>query len=112
MQWRGEKLDKKDFLGKSDPFLVFHRINDATRCLPCKATQRDNLPWLASTTVVHRTDYIRNTLNPVWLPIQIPLRTLCAGNRDRSTSLSEPQKGPGRREEWDLKRVPDRVLRL
>jgi len=27
MQFCGNKLDKKDFFGKSDPFLVFYRSN-------------------------------------------------------------------------------------
>ena len=27
----GEKLDKKDFFGKSDPFLVFYRCNEDNR---------------------------------------------------------------------------------
>lgn len=26
--FRGEGLDKKDFFGKSDPFLVFHKANE------------------------------------------------------------------------------------
>lgn len=28
MQFCGTKLDKKDFFGKSDPFLVFYRSNE------------------------------------------------------------------------------------
>ena len=28
MQWCGKKLDKKDFFGKSDPFLLFYRSNE------------------------------------------------------------------------------------
>ena len=28
MQLRGEDLDKKDFFGKSDPFLVFYKVNE------------------------------------------------------------------------------------
>ncbi|XP_037395865.1 copine-8 isoform X3 [Pygocentrus nattereri] len=33
MQFCGNKLDKKDFFGKSDPFLVFYRSNeDGTSC--------------------------------------------------------------------------------
>lgn len=31
MQWKGIKLDKKDFLGKSDPFLQFYRQNNDGR---------------------------------------------------------------------------------
>lgn len=28
LQFCGNKLDKKDFFGKSDPFLVFYRSNE------------------------------------------------------------------------------------
>ena len=31
MQWCGKKLDKKDFFGKSDPYLLFHRSNEDGR---------------------------------------------------------------------------------
>lgn len=31
MQFRAHKLDKKDFFGKSDPFLTFYRANEDGR---------------------------------------------------------------------------------
>lgn len=31
MQFRAHKLDKKDFFGKSDPFLAFYRANEDGR---------------------------------------------------------------------------------
>ena len=31
-QFQGLKLDKKDFFGKSDPFLTFSRSNEDGRC--------------------------------------------------------------------------------
>ena len=31
MQWCGKKLDKKDFFGKSDPYLQFYRSNEDGR---------------------------------------------------------------------------------
>ncbi len=31
MQWKATKLDKKDFFGKSDPYLVFYRANEDGR---------------------------------------------------------------------------------
>ncbi|KTG40449.1 hypothetical protein cypCar_00007686 [Cyprinus carpio] len=34
MQFCGNKLDKKDFFGKSDPFLVFYRSNEDGTFLP------------------------------------------------------------------------------
>ncbi|XP_078342842.1 copine-8-like isoform X2 [Oculina patagonica] len=67
LQFKGHKLDKKDFFGKSDPFLVFYRCNE------------DN-----SYTAVHRTEVIKNTLNPTWKPFTIHARALCNGDYDRS----------------------------
>lgn len=66
MNFVGIELDKKDLFGKSDPFLIFYRSNDNGSYLP-----------------VHKTEYIRKTLNPVWKPIIIPARVLCAGDHDR-----------------------------
>ena len=34
LQLKGHKLDKKDFFGKSDPFLVFYRCNEDNRLVP------------------------------------------------------------------------------
>ena len=31
LQFNGKKLDKKDFFGKSDPFLTFYRCNEDNR---------------------------------------------------------------------------------
>ncbi|XP_073229947.1 copine-8-like isoform X2 [Porites lutea] len=67
LQFNGKKLDKKDFFGKSDPFLVFYRCNE------------DN-----SYTACHRTEVIKNTLNPTWKPFSIQARALCNGDYDRS----------------------------
>jgi copine 5/8/9 len=63
--WCGKGLDKKDFLGKSDPFLIIS-----------KKDQHGNL------TAVHRTEVIKYTLNPTWLPFAVPLQKLCNGNYD------------------------------
>ncbi|KAH3880662.1 copine-8-like isoform X2 [Dreissena polymorpha] len=106
MQFQGIKLDKKDFFGKSDPYLEFFRVNE------------DN-----SYTVVHRTEIIKNTLNPTWAPCRIPARTLSNGDYDRnilvkcwdwnssgnpdligefSTNLRELTKGPGTNNHYEL----------
>uniref|UniRef100_A0A8C8CU43 Copine-2 n=1 Tax=Oncorhynchus tshawytscha TaxID=74940 RepID=A0A8C8CU43_ONCTS len=63
----GRKLDKKDFFGKSDPYLEFHK-------------QGDDGKWM----LVHRTEVIKNTLDPVWKPFTVPLISLCDGDVDRS----------------------------
>ncbi|XP_053571152.1 copine-3 [Bombina bombina] len=60
------KLDNKDFFGKSDPYLEFHKQSADGR-------------W----QMVHRTEVIKNNLNPVWRPFKIPLQSLCNGDMDQ-----------------------------
>ncbi|KAH9489380.1 Copine-8 [Bulinus truncatus] len=70
---RGNDLDQKNWwglFGKSDPFLTFYKANE------------DN-----SYTVVHRTEEIKNTLNPTWKSFSIPLRTFCNGDYERTVKV-------------------------
>mgnify|MGYP001791729750 CR=1 FL=1 len=39
--------------------------------------------FLNSTTVVHKTEVVKNSLNPVWRELSIPVSELCNGNWDR-----------------------------
>ncbi|XP_020494441.1 copine-8 isoform X2 [Labrus bergylta] len=70
MQFCGNKLDKKDFFGKSDPFMVFYRSNED-----------------GTFTICHKTEVIKNTLNPVWQAFKIPVRALCNGDYDRTIKV-------------------------
>ena len=70
LQFMGKKLDKKDWFGKSDPFLVFKKSTESGE-------------WV----VAYRTEPIKNTLNPVWKPFKVPVRTLCNGDYDRSLKV-------------------------
>uniref|UniRef100_A0A8C1R534 Copine VIII n=1 Tax=Cyprinus carpio TaxID=7962 RepID=A0A8C1R534_CYPCA len=70
MQFCGNKLDKKDFFGKSDPFLVFYRSNED-----------------GTFTICHKTEVVKNTLDPVWQAFKIPVRALCNGDYDRSIKI-------------------------
>ncbi|XP_069621098.1 copine-8 isoform X2 [Ranitomeya imitator] len=70
MQFCANKLDKKDFFGKSDPFLVFFRSNED-----------------GSFTICHKTEVVKNTLNPVWQAFKIPVRALCNGDFDRTIKV-------------------------
>uniref|UniRef100_A0A672IH90 Copine-8 n=1 Tax=Salarias fasciatus TaxID=181472 RepID=A0A672IH90_SALFA len=70
MQFCGNKLDKKDFFGKSDPFLVFYRSNED-----------------GTFTISHKTEVKKNTLNPVWQAFKIPVRALCNGDYDRTIKV-------------------------
>ncbi|XP_008295846.1 copine-3 [Stegastes partitus] len=63
------KLDKKDFFGKSDPFLEFYRQTETG--------------W----QLAHRTEVIKSNLNPVWKPFRIPLQSLCGGDVEKSIKV-------------------------
>ncbi|XP_075796490.1 copine-2 isoform X3 [Pelodiscus sinensis] len=62
----GRKLDKKDLFGKSDPFLEFYKPGDDGK-------------WM----LVHRTEVIKYTLDPVWKPFTVPLLSLCDGDVEK-----------------------------
>uniref|UniRef100_A0A9J7YDE8 Copine 8 n=2 Tax=Cyprinus carpio TaxID=7962 RepID=A0A9J7YDE8_CYPCA len=70
MQFCGNKLDKKDFFGKSDPFLVFYRSNED-----------------GTFTICHKTEVVKNNLNPVWQAFKMPVRALCNGDYDRTIKV-------------------------
>ncbi|MBN3285758.1 CPNE2 protein, partial [Polyodon spathula] len=70
MSMAGRKLDKKDFFGKSDPYLEFHK-------------QGDDGKWM----LVHRTEVIKNTLDPVWKPFSMPLISLCGGDVEKTIKI-------------------------
>ncbi|KAL2085742.1 hypothetical protein ACEWY4_019062 [Coilia grayii] len=59
------KLDKKDFFGKSDPFLEFYRQTESG--------------W----HLAHRTEVVKRNLNPHWRPFRIPLQSLCGGDVEK-----------------------------
>ncbi|KAK3801702.1 hypothetical protein RRG08_033888 [Elysia crispata] len=67
---KGLHLDKKDFFGKSDPFLMFYRVNEDR-----------------SFTLVHKTEVVKNTLNPTWRSFCVPVRQLCNGDHERSIKI-------------------------
>uniref|UniRef100_A0A8C2WCW5 Copine 1 n=1 Tax=Chinchilla lanigera TaxID=34839 RepID=A0A8C2WCW5_CHILA len=62
MEVEARNLDKKDFLGKSDPFLEFFRQGDGK--------------W----HLVYRSEVIKNNLNPTWKRFSVPLQHLCGGD--------------------------------
>ena len=63
-------LDKKDFFGKSDPFVVISKSTES-----------------GDYVVVHKTEVIKNTLNPVWSAFAVPVRSLCNGDYERTLKL-------------------------
>ncbi|XP_065827522.1 copine-3-like [Oscarella lobularis] len=82
----GSHLDKKDFFGKSDPYLEISR-----------GLEDNNF------VLVHRTEVIRNTLNPRWKKFQISAQKLCNGDFDRPLQLTCW--------DWDKNDTPDLIGR-
>eukprot|EP01135_Chromosphaera_perkinsii_P010266 Nk52_evm8s2085 gene=Nk52_evmTU8s2085 len=66
LQFTGIGLTKKDFFGKSDPFLRISRMRSD-----------------GSFQAVHKTEVIMSNLNPVWKQFSIPLQRLCNGDREK-----------------------------
>uniref|UniRef100_A0A670IMX1 Copine-3 n=1 Tax=Podarcis muralis TaxID=64176 RepID=A0A670IMX1_PODMU len=64
-------LDKKDFLGKSDPFLEFYKESDGGK-------------W----QLVYRSEVIKNNLNPCWRKFSVPLQTFCGGDFNKPMKVS------------------------
>ncbi|XP_071447879.1 copine-8-like [Hetaerina americana] len=71
LQFQGSNLDKKKFLGKSDPCLVFMKAMES-----------------GDFNVVHRTEVIKGTVDPYWQKFCIPVRNLCNGDFERTIKAS------------------------
>ncbi|XP_071448291.1 copine-8-like [Hetaerina americana] len=106
LQFQGKKLDKKNFFGKSDPFLVFMKAMES-----------------GDFNVVHKTEVLKGTVNPLWKSFSIPVRLLCNGDPERTikivcydwnssgnnvvigefeTTLNEMSEGPGLKTTYQL----------
>uniref|UniRef100_A0A3P9NLQ5 Copine 3 n=1 Tax=Poecilia reticulata TaxID=8081 RepID=A0A3P9NLQ5_POERE len=66
-------LDKKDFFGKSDPFLEFYKQTETG--------------W----QLAHRTEVVKYNLNPIWKPFRIPIQSLCDGDVEKSIKVQTLQ---------------------
>ncbi|KAM6340957.1 copine-1 isoform 6-T14 [Alca torda] len=70
LEIEARNLDKKDLLGKSDPFLEFYKQNDAGM-------------W----QLVYRSEVIKDNLNPCWRKISAPLQTFCGGDFNKPIKI-------------------------
>ena len=66
LQLLANGLDDKDKFGKSDPYFVISKIIGGGQ-------------W----SVVAKSEYIKNTLNPTWKLMTVPVREICNGDYDR-----------------------------
>ena len=51
---KGVKLDKKDFFGKSDPYLQIYRVEPS-----------------GAKTLIYKSEVVANTLDPSWRPFDM-----------------------------------------
>uniref|UniRef100_A0A8B9J9C0 Copine I n=1 Tax=Astyanax mexicanus TaxID=7994 RepID=A0A8B9J9C0_ASTMX len=70
LEVEARNLDKKDMFGKSDPFLEFFK-------------QADDGSW----TLVHRTEVIKNNLNPSWKKFTVSVGTFCNGDFNKPLKI-------------------------
>ena len=71
LQFKARKLDKKTFLGQSHPFLIFYRHG-----IECN-----------DYVAVHKTETIKNNLNPLWKSFNIPVTSFCNGDKHRPLKI-------------------------
>jgi Ca2+-dependent lipid-binding protein len=84
ISFTASNLDKKDLLGKSDPYLVISKAYSD-----------------GSFSVVHRTEIIKNNLNPQWEPFIISVQQLCSGDYERTLKIECY--------DWDMKSGDDLI---
>jgi hypothetical protein len=77
----GTGLDKKDFLGKSDPFLNIYRVNADGRYRVSIGMSESMI--IFSRDLAYRSEVIKKTLDPRWKPFEIHMRQLCGGERNQ-----------------------------
>lgn len=63
IKFSGYNLDKKDFLGKSDPLLEISRYQDGDRWMP-----------------VFKTDHVIQNVNPIWNEYEVSAQAICNGD--------------------------------
>eukprot|EP00039_Didymoeca_costata_P030889 m.31966 g.31966 ORF g.31966 m.31966 type:complete len:532 (+) comp8364_c0_seq2:55-1650(+) len=71
LHFAGKHLDKKDFFGKSDPYLEISYENS-----------------VGGWSVVHKTEVIKKTLDPTWKPFTVPIMHLCNGDPGRKLKFA------------------------
>ncbi|EDO39500.1 predicted protein [Nematostella vectensis] len=70
LTFRATNLDNKDFMGKSDPFLELLKLKPD-----------------GGTLLVHRTEVIKNNLNPTWKVFSLPIQSLCSADYDATIRI-------------------------
>lgn len=71
IQLSASKLDKKDFFGKSDPYVEIAKAQEGGQY-----------------TLVYRSEVIKKNLNPKWKGVTLSIQKLCGGDWDRTLSFT------------------------
>ena len=61
---RAHNVDKKDFFGKSDPYLLLFK------------------PANGNWAQIYKSEVMKKTLDPIWKPFQLTMHSLCDGNQE------------------------------
>ena len=84
------KMDRKYFLawilGQSSADFQMHFFFSVLKPsvnFPLTDGKSSGIKITCRYTVVHKTEVIKNTLNPTWRPFTVPVRALCNGDYDR-----------------------------
>jgi vacuolar-type H+-ATPase subunit F/Vma7 len=80
----GNNLDKKDFFGKSDPYLEISRGREDGSCI-----------------IVYKTEVLKKTMNPKWKPFTVSGQKLCKNDHDRPLKFTVWG--------WDRNGTPDLI---
>ncbi|XP_050413932.1 uncharacterized protein LOC126828287 isoform X2 [Patella vulgata] len=71
LTFKASRLDSKDVIGKSDPYLTLMKQNQEGK-------------W----QVLHKTEVIQNTLDPSWKPFSVPLLSLWNGDKNKQIKIT------------------------
>lgn len=71
VQFVGKSLENRSWFCSLNPFLEFFKANED-----------------GTFTVVHRTEQVRSTKDPVWREFSVPLRTFCSGDYERNLKVN------------------------
>uniref|UniRef100_A0A8C7R642 Copine family member IX n=1 Tax=Oncorhynchus mykiss TaxID=8022 RepID=A0A8C7R642_ONCMY len=78
---RSSNISKFDFLGQT--FCTLGEIIGSTGGRLEKSLSNED----GTFTICHKTEVVKNTLNPVWQPFTIAVRALCNGDYDRTVKV-------------------------
>ena len=71
VQFAGKDLVNRKWFSKLNPFLEFYKANEN-----------------GTYVLVHRTEHVKKSSNPVWASFRVPLRSFCSSDYDRTIKVN------------------------